>query len=169
MVGRGARCGGLWVACALAPLIAGHSIGRAGAQENEPPAIRYDPPACENAGKRARVCAYVVDETGIAQVRVSFRAHGAPAYYWTPMAFDGALYCAWLPAPLAETRAVEYYIEAIDDKFEPSRTADHSFVLSHDCPPTPQQPAEAPALVGTTVPGQPASPQGFDPATFKPR
>jgi len=141
----------------------------AAAQENQPPSIRLEAPACGAVATRTRVCAYVVDETGVAQVRVSFRAPGARGYHWTPMAFDGALYCAWLPAPLPQTRAVEYYIEAVDDKYEPSRSADHSFDVRSDCPVQAQPPPQAPAVVGTTSPGQPASPEGFAPASFKPR
>jgi hypothetical protein len=141
----------------------------AAAQENQPPSIRLDAPACGVVAARTRVCAYVVDETGVAQVRVSFRAPGARGYHWTPMSFDGALYCAWLPAPLPQTRAVEYYVEAVDDKYEPSRSADHSFDVRSDCPVQGQPPPAAPAVVGTTSPGQPAAPEGFDPGTFKPR
>jgi hypothetical protein len=145
-------------------------LGRAGAQENEAPAIRHDPPACGLAGQRLRVCAYVVDETGIAQVRLNFRAGGARAYHWTPMAFDGALYCAWLPAPLPKTRTVEYYVEAVDDQFEPSRTADQTLAVRPDCPSSPPpDPAPPPAVVGTTEVRQAALPEGFDTATIKPK
>lgn len=141
----------------------------ASAQENEAPAIRHDPPACGSAATRLRVCAYVVDETGIAQVRINFRARGTRAYYWTPMAFDGALYCAWLPAPLPETRAVEYYVEAVDDQFEPSRTADHTVPVRPDCSLSAPDPAPPPAVVGTTVVKQLPMPPGFDPATLTAR
>jgi hypothetical protein len=110
-----------------------------------------------------------VDETGIAQVRVSFRARGARAYHWTPTVFDGALFCAWLPAPLTETRALEYYLEAVDDQFEPSRTIDYVLELSSACPAPAQPPPPAPAVVGTTVANQPPAPPGFDPATFATR
>lgn len=138
----------------------------ASAQENQAPAIRVDPPACGAAARRLRVCAYVVDETGIAQVRLNFRAGGGRAYHWTPMAFDGALYCAWLPAPLSETRTVEYYVEAVDDQFEPSRTADETLPIRPECPRSAPDPAQPPTLVGTTVLKQPALPAGFDPATI---
>lgn len=168
-MGRGLRRGRIGTACALTLLAAGFPIGRTKAQENEPPAIRHDPPACGRAEERVRLCAYVVDDTGIAQVRLSFRARGARAYHWTPMTFDGALYCAWLPAPLAATRTVEYYVEAIDDKFEPSRTADHALAVTGDCGAALQEAPAQPAAVGTTVSGQSPSPEGFDPATFKPR
>jgi hypothetical protein len=154
-----------WLAPAAAALLLA-----ARAQENQAPAIRLEPPACGSAARRLRMCAYVVDETGIAQVRLNFRAGGARAYHWTPMAFDGALYCAWLPAPLAKTRAVEYYVEAVDDQFEPSRTADETLAVRPDCPaPPPPDPAPPPAVVGTTVVRQAALPEGFDPATVKPK
>jgi len=137
--------------------------------ENQPPVIQHDPPACGRVQARPRICAYVVDETGIAQVRVSFRAQGNRAYHWTPTVFDGALFCAWLPAPLSETRALEYYIEAVDDQFEPSRTIDYALELRSACPAPAQPPPLTPAVVGTTVANQGASPPGFDPTTFKPR
>lgn len=150
-----------WGFFALAALLVGASP-----QPNEAPAIRHDPPACGSPARRLRVCAYVVDETGIAQVRLNFRARSARAYHWTPMAFDGALYCAWLPAPLPETSAVDYYVEAVDDQFEPSRTADLSFPVRPDCSLSPPGPAPPPAVVGTTTARQPALPTGFDPATL---
>jgi hypothetical protein len=150
-----------WLAPAAAALLLAAS-----AQENQAPAIRGEPPACGSAARRPRLCAYVVDETGIAQVRLYFRAGGARAYHWTPMAFDGALYCAWLPAPLPETRTVEYYIEAVDDQFEPSRTADEALAVRPDCPTSAPDPDPKAAVVGTTVARQPALPAGFDPATI---
>jgi hypothetical protein len=153
-----------WLAPAAAVLLLAAS-----AQENQAPAIRSEPPACGSAARRPRLCAYVVDETGIAQVRLYFRAGGAPAYHWTPMAFDGALYCAWLPAPLPETRTVEYYVEAVDDQFEPSRTADASLAVRPDCPTSAPPPESKAALVGTTVARQQALPAGFDPATVSVR
>lgn len=154
----------------LLALAAAALASPAGAQqENEAPAIRHDPPACGAAATRLRVCAYVVDETGIAQVRLNFRARGARAYHWTPMAFDGALYCAWLPAPLPETQAVEYYVEAVDDQFEPSRTADQTFPVRPDCSLSAPDPAPPAAVVGTTVVKQARLPPGFDPATLTAR
>jgi hypothetical protein len=153
-----------WLVPAAAALLLAAS-----AQENQAPAIRVDPPACGSAARRLRLCAYVVDETGIAQVRLNFRAAGARAYHWTPMAFDGALYCAWLPAPLPETRAVDYYVEAVDDQFEPSRTADAVLPVRSDCPTPAPDPEPKAALVGTTVARQPALPAGFDPASVIPR
>jgi hypothetical protein len=144
-------------------------VAPASAQDNEAPAIRHDPPACGAAAARLRVCAYVVDETGIAQVRLNFRARGTRAYHWTPMAFDGALYCAWLPAPLPETQAVEYYVEAVDDQFEPSRTADQGVPVRRDCSVSAPDPAPPPAVVGTTSVKQVAVPPGFDPATLTAR
>ena len=138
-------------------------------QENQPPVIQHDPQACAGAKARPRICGYVVDETGIAQVRVNFRASGARAHHWTPMTFDGALFCAWLPAPLPETRSVEYYLEAVDDQFEPSRTEDYALEVRSECPPPAQRPPQTPAVVGTTVANQPPSPPGFDPSTFTTR
>lgn len=137
--------------------------------ENQPPVIQHAPPACAQVQARPRICAYVVDETGIAQVRVSFRARGARAYHWTATVFDGALFCAWLPAPLTETRALEYYLEAVDDQFEPSRTIDYVLEVRSVCPAPAQQPPQTPAVVGTTVANQPPSPPGFDPTTFTTR
>jgi len=97
------------------------------------------------------------------------QASGARAHHWTPMTFDGALFCAWLPAPLPETRSVEYYLEAVDDQFEPSRTVDYALEVRSECPPPAQRPPQTPAVVGTTVANQPPSPPGFDPSTFTTR
>jgi hypothetical protein len=153
----------------LPTILAAALASPAGALQNEPPMIRHEPPACGAPAARSRVCAHVVDDAGIAQVRLNFRGRGVRAFHWTPMAFDGALYCAWLPAPLPETSAVEYYVEAVDDAFEPSRTADYAFAIRPDCPAPAPAASPAPTVVGTTTVKQPPLPAGFDPATLAAR
>jgi hypothetical protein len=137
------------------------------AQENQPPVIRHQAIECVRPGGRALVCAQVTDDTGVAHVRVVFRAAGTQAYYWTPMAFEGSRYCATLPAPLPATVAVEYYVEALDDRFEPSRTAGVRLPSRPDCGESTPPRDSGLAVVGTTRRGQASSPAGFDPATFR--
>ncbi len=38
------------------------------------------------------------------------------------MAFTGVSYCGTLPAPLPRTKAIEYYLQAVDDAYQPRRT-----------------------------------------------
>lgn len=159
-----------WLAFALmllaGPLAPAQEAPTAG--ENNPPAIEHETPGCVAPGRRPKLCALVLDDRGVGRVRAVFRALGTKGYYWTPMAFDGARYCAWLPRPASETRGVEYYIEAFDDEYEMSRSRNEALEVRPACPPTEGEATAAPSAVGTTAPGQEPSPPGFDPPTFRP-
>ena len=92
---------------------------------DEPPAIEHQPSACTVPGKRIALCASVTDETQVASVRAYFRARGDKYYSFVDMVFGGLSYCGTLPAPREKTTAVEYYVQAVDDQYQPQRTSTH--------------------------------------------
>ncbi len=132
---------------------------------NQPPTISSEPTSCVQRHARPRVCAFVLDDKGVGQVRAVFRAGGSRPYYWTVMGFDGSRYCAWLPAPGDETTTIEYYVEAFDEEYELSRSRSETIEVRGDCP-LPENPPRTPAMVRPAGPDQPAAPPGFDPETF---
>jgi hypothetical protein len=142
------------------------SVIQAQSPANRPPTIEYEPPGCAAPMRRARLCADVFDDRGVGEVRVVFRARGARGFYWTLMSFDGARYCAWLPAPLAITAAIEHYVEAFDDAYETSRTRSFELAVREDCEIVAEGAPSEPALVGRATPATDPSPDGFDPDTF---
>jgi hypothetical protein len=146
-------------------LAAGPRMQAQEAGANQAPAISSETTPCVPRHARPKVCAFVLDDKGVGQVRAVFRAGGTRPYYWTVMSFDGARYCAWLPAPLDETRAIEYYVEAFDDEYEMSRGRSETIEVRGDCP-LPENPPTTAAAVRPAGPDQPAAPPGFDPETF---
>ena len=92
---------------------------------DEPPAIDHQPSACTVPGKRISLCASVTDESQVASVRAYFKASGDRYYSYVDLAFGGLSYCATLPAPRATARAIEYYVQAVDDEYQPQRTSTH--------------------------------------------
>jgi hypothetical protein len=39
------------------------------------------------------------------------------------MAFTGVSYCATVPGPRERAKAIEYYVQAVDDNYQPTRTS----------------------------------------------
>lgn len=104
---------------------AGVLLCAAAATADEAPVIEHQPVPCAVAGKRISLCASVTDERPVASVRTYFRARGEKFYNFVDMAFAGLSYCGALPAPREKTRAVEYYVQAVDDQYQPQRTSTH--------------------------------------------
>lgn len=104
---------------ALLALLSGVLGSPAAADE---PLIDHQPVECSSPGKNARICAYVLDDGEVKRVRVYFRAERQDAFYWSEMAFDGIQFCATLPVAEDNVRAIEYYVWAVDDEFQTSRT-----------------------------------------------
>ena len=90
----------------------------------EPPLVRHQPVPCTVALRPFTLCANVTDDGQVGKVRLYFRPAGETFYSYVEMAFDGIRFCGTLPAPL-KTKAVEYYIEGVDDTFDPARTSTH--------------------------------------------
>lgn len=154
------------VACAATTALAREPAPAIGAT-NRPPSIQADSPECSRPSGRPRVCAFVVDDKAVASVRTVFRAANTTPYYWTEMAFDGTRYCAWLPQPRPDTKALEYYVEAFDEEYEASRSRGFTMTMAEGCAALEVQPPSTPAIVRSAKAGQPSSPVGFEPATFR--
>ena len=59
----------------------------------------------------------------MAVARIYFRRAGEDYYAFVPMAFTGVSYCGTLPAPREKAKAIEYYVQAVDDSYQPQRTS----------------------------------------------
>lgn len=136
-------------------------------RENRPPLVELQQPSCVRPGARPRACARVTDDHGVAQVRALFRAVGAESFHSTVMLFDGTRYCAWLPAPLPGTGAVEVYVEGLDDEYELSRGPAAQLEVDADCAVEADPAPAPPTSVRPTTPGQPSLPDGFDPESMR--
>lgn len=113
-------------AFALAVCLSGSAMAASSAEE---PMIDHQPVECSVPGKNARICAYVLDDGEIKRVRTYFRAEGQDAFYWSDMAFDGIQFCATLPVAKNDVRVIDYYVWAVDDEFQTSRTREGKISL----------------------------------------
>ena len=93
------------------------------------PTVDHQPVECTVADKNPRICAYVLDDGEIKRVRVYFRSDRQDAYYWSTMAFDGIQFCATLPLAKGNVQAIDYYVWAVDDEFQITRTRPYEISL----------------------------------------
>ncbi|MGH9320853.1 MAG: hypothetical protein ACRD21_08630 [Vicinamibacteria bacterium] len=107
---------------------------RQAAAPSEEPTIDHQPVECSSLKKNARICAYVLDDGEVKRVRAYFRAEKQEAFYWSDMAFDGIQFCATLPVAKEHVDAIEYYIWAVDDQVQVSRTRSYPISLSPTAP-----------------------------------
>ena len=94
------------------------------------PTIDHQPVECSVPGKNPRICAYVLDDGEVKRVRVYFRAQDQDAYYWSEMRFDGIQFCATLPVAKERVRSIDYYVWAVDNEFQTTRTRPFAIRLS---------------------------------------
>ena len=100
-----------------------------GARADDPPSIEHQPAPCTIPDKAIALCASVSDDNQVAIARIYFKRQGEDFYQFVDMAFTGVSYCGTLPAPReGKVKAVEYYLQAVDDQFQPTRTS--TFQLS---------------------------------------
>ena len=117
----------------MASLVA--SLGVSTPAAGEEPTIDHQPVICSIPGRNARICAQVLDDGEVKRVRTYFRAYrpdkkkGDSAFYFTAMAFDGIQYCATLPIAKKD-RDLQYYIWAVDDQFDSTRTRNFDVSLA---------------------------------------
>ena len=91
---------------------------------NNPPSVEHQPAICTIPDKAVSLCAAVSDDGNVAAARLYFRKADEKYYNFVDMAFDGLDYCGTIPAPReGKISAIEYYIQAIDDSYEPTRTS----------------------------------------------
>ncbi|MCG6926761.1 MAG: hypothetical protein LJF30_15805 [Acidobacteria bacterium] len=89
-----------------------------------PPAVDHQPALCTVPGKAISLCAAISDDGTVAAARLYFRRAGERYYSFVDMSFTGISYCGTLPPPRKKkTKAIEYYVQAIDDQYEPARTS----------------------------------------------
>jgi len=100
----------------------------------EEPTVDHQPVECSAPEKNTRLCAYVLDDGEVKRVRAYFRAEKQEAFYYSEMAFDGIQFCATLPVAKKEVSVLEYYIWAVDDQFQSTRTRSYPVSLSPTAP-----------------------------------
>ena len=93
------------------------------------PTLDHQPVECSVPEKNPRICAYVLDDGEIKQVRVFFRSDRQDAYYWSKMVFDGIQFCATLPVAKGNVNAIDYYVWTVDNEFEITRTRPYEISL----------------------------------------
>ena len=93
------------------------------AAANDPPAIEHVPALCTVADKPISLCASISDDGNVAVARVYFRREGEDYYSFVPMTFTGVSWCGTLPAPREKAKTIEYYVNAVDDSYQPQRTS----------------------------------------------
>ena len=66
----------------------------------------------------------ILQHSKVAKARIYFRKAGEDFYNYVDMVFLGLNYCGTVPAPReGRIKTLEYYIQAIDDQFQPQRTS----------------------------------------------
>ena len=107
----------------LAPAIA-LLVLPAPSHADEPPVIEHQQALCTVSEKPLSLCATISDDGTVAAARLYFRREGEDYYSFVDMDFTGLNYCGTLPAPReGKTKAIEYYVQAIDDAYQPYRTS----------------------------------------------
>ncbi len=117
---------------------------------DEPPAIEHQQPLCAVPGRPLSLCAVISDDGTLGAARVYFRRAGEEYFAFVDMAFTGVSYCATLPAPLEKTKAIEYYVQAVDDAYQPARTSTFRLAVrpegACEFPPVEKDPARAASI-----------------------
>ena len=92
------------------------------AAQDTAPVIEHDPSECFEVGSFPRLCADVTTDGSLGQARAYFRASRTTKWYYVELTEDEGELCSALPSPLPETPGVEYYIEVVDEEFQPAIT-----------------------------------------------
>ena len=93
------------------------------ARADDPPAVEHQPAPCTVPDKPVSLCAAISDDGNVATARLYFRRAGEDYYAFVNMAFTGVSYCGTIPGPREKTKAIEYYVQAVDDAYQPTRTS----------------------------------------------
>ncbi len=127
------RVSGLALALALLAVPAFLVAPAVSAVADELPVVDHQPALCTVPEKPLSLCAEISDDGSVARARLYFRRAGEDFYAFVDMAFTGVAYCATLPAPRARAKAVEYYVQAVDDAYQPARTSTHQIQVQPAC------------------------------------
>ena len=111
------------LAPALVVLLGSAPLLRRLRRADDPPAVEHQPAPCTVPDKPLSLCAAISDDGNVATARLYFRRAGEDYYAFVDMAFTGVSYCGTLPAPREKTKAIEYYVQAVDDSYQPQRTS----------------------------------------------
>ncbi len=118
-----------------------------------PPNVDHQPSPCTVPAQPISLCATVTsDSAQVAKVRLYFRPEGAKYWDVAEMSFTGINFCGTLPAPReGKVRAVEYYVQAVDDQYETQRTSTFQLAVqtADQCgfPPVEKDPEKAAKIV----------------------
>jgi len=107
----------------LAPAIVLLLLPAFPARADDPPAIEHQPALCTVPDKPLSLCAAISDDGNVATAHVYFRRAGEDYYSFVNMAFTGVSYCGTIPGPREKAKAIEYYVQAVDDAYQPQRTS----------------------------------------------
>ena len=107
----------------LAPVLVLLLLPAALARGDDPPAVEHQPALCTVPDKPLSLCAAISDDGNVATARLYFRRAGEDYYASVSMAFTGVSYCGTIPGPREKTKAIEYYVQAVDDNYQPQRTS----------------------------------------------
>jgi hypothetical protein len=122
----------------------------ASARADDAPAVEHQPASCTVPEKPVSLCAAISDDGNVAVARLFFRRAGEDYYAVVNMAFTGVSYCGTLPGPRAKTKAIEYYVQAVDDSYQPQRTSTYRLAVQPEgvCefPPTEKDAVKAAAI-----------------------
>jgi len=98
-------------------------LGPSAARADDAPAVEHQPAPCTVPDRPISLCAAISDDGSVAAARVYFRRAGQTYFAYVNMSFTGVSYCGVVPAPRAKVKAIEYYVQAMDDKYQPTRTS----------------------------------------------
>jgi hypothetical protein len=117
------------------------------ARADDPPAVDHQPALCTVPEKPISLCAAISDDGTVATARLYFRRTGEDYYAFVNMAFTGVNYCGTIPGPREKTKAIEYYVQAVDNAYQPQRTSTFRLAVQPEgvCefPPIEKDPAKA--------------------------
>jgi hypothetical protein len=118
---------------------------------------------CIVVGKYPKMNACFTPVASLARSRVYFRPEGTPSWYYVDMKSDQPCLSGTLPRPGKKLvgKKVEYYLEAQDKAFTPSRTAEYAPIVVRSAQECKKNVPVAPFLNNATVAVFPSVPAGF--------
>jgi PKD domain-containing protein len=118
---------------------------------------------CIVVGKYPKMNACFAPASSLARSRVYFRPEGTPSWYYVDMKSDQPCLSGILPKPGKKLvgKHVEYYLEAQNKAFLPSRTAEYAPIVVRSAQECKKDIPVAPFLNNATVAVFPSVPAGF--------
>jgi hypothetical protein len=118
---------------------------------------------CIVVGKYPNMYACFAPASSLARSRVYFRPEGTPSWYYVDMKSDQPCFAGTLPKPGKKLvgKKVEYYVEAQNKTFTPSRTAEFAPVVVRSAQECKKNVPVAPFVNNATVAVFPSVPAGF--------